>query len=230
MKINRLSCNLSSIMKEFTPGRENLQECPKYFLGIVPNKRMRYTEPTRNKLPLHITLLPPFYNLWGSEEKLVKLIENCCSEISIFYIGLSKDLGFFRKGRIGYYHFDKLTTQRIKEVHTSILDKLRPGIGINSEFIGKEYKPHIFVRSIHSGDGKIGADFPEEIWFAYLCPGLELWKKISSSKDYTKIAKFKFIRKYFLGGENVSVIPADFKKYQFFEWPKRNKISGEGST
>ncbi len=215
-------------MKEFIPGKESLQPCPKYFLGIVPDKITRYQftfgrEPTQSKLPFHITTIPPFYNLWGSEEKLIKVIRKSCSEIPIFFVGTSMKFGYFSKGQIVHYQFDGWTTQQMKDMHTYILNRLLPGIGINSEFIGKKYNPHTLIPAMRSRP-KEPYLHKDLIWTAFLCNSLELWKKGGGIKDWTKVARCNLMSKYYFEGDCFSVIPVGIEKYKHYQWPKVYEI------
>lgn len=204
-------------MRELDPSRENLQECPKYFLGVVPDKEFRdaftnFLEPRQSKLPSHITVIPPFYNLLNNEGKLINFIRNRCSKIPILFVGISYKLGYFPKGRVVHYQFDKWTIRQLKEAHSFILNGLYPGIGINSEFIGEKYNPHILIPHLHSKPRQSGVH-KDKIFTSFLCNSLELWKKGGGTKDWTEVAKVNLMDGYYVDGNYYNVKPIGLKKY-----------------
>jgi hypothetical protein len=210
-------------VREINFKKENLQECPKYFLGIIFERRIReyfasYDCGSIGKLPMHITVLPPFYNLFGNQENLIKQVRNCCSEIPIFYVGLSQELGLFSKGKIGHYQFDDLSTFELKGMHNHILNFLSQGISLNSEFIGRKYHPHV-VRKFQFRPGK--AEYKNALFLSFVCKQLELWRKDPGQKNWDRQTKINLMSKYYYEGDRFSVIPPRFEYYRVFEIPPR---------
>lgn len=171
---------------------------PKHIQTLVHDFRNHFKDTSEYKLPPHITLLPPFQLAPTHGKELIGVIRSIAAATSPMDALLTHTGVFENRPPVWFCGFSPSTTRSLRSLHKKLLKAI---VALHSEHTlayktgpkHNVFNPHMtLIEKVPKANKKSIAALIEPLIhpFSFAVGSIELYKRQSDDKTYTRVQKF----------------------------------------